>query len=135
VGHALVVDCGGLESDREKSTTSAANPDSTGFESQHPVFQEPSMNNTPINNNDLHDLQWMAARYAHNRRSYSTGMINDITLKMIQNGIYPMPDQTREDAPEPTVWAKDGDFGWPLKMIEDHGWDGRKQRKTDAKQN
>jgi len=80
-----------------------------------------------ISNDDVIQLQWMAARYAHNRRSYSTGMVNDITLKMIQNGIYPTPDQTR-DAPEPTVWAKDGDFGWPADLIEKHGWNGCKQR-------
>ena len=88
------------------------------------------MNDILFGTGDLCDLQWMAARYAHNRRSYSTGMMNDLTLKMIENGVYPPPDQTR-DAPEPTVWVCDGDFGWPLKYIEKHGWNGRKLRKDE----
>ena len=82
-----------------------------------------------ISSQDVIDLQWMAARYAHNRQSYSTGMVNDLTVKMIQNGIYPLPDQTRE-APEPTVWVKDSMFGWPENLIEKYGWDGRKNRET-----
>lgn len=76
----------------------------------------------------LLDLQWMAARYANERSTFAPNNVNEITLKMIESGVYPSPDRTR-DAPESTVWVKDGGFGWPTDLIEKHGWDGRKQRK------
>lgn len=88
------------------------------------------MNDILFGTGDLCDLQWMAARYAHNRRSYSTGMMNDLTLKMIESGVYPRPDKTRSDDGTPTVWARDGSFGWPTQLIERYGWDGRKNRET-----
>jgi hypothetical protein len=90
-----------------------------------------------IGNQDLIDMQIYAARYAHNRRTFAAHTMNQITLKMIENGIYPIPDTTRnhfeepdstEGAPSPTVWVRDGDFGWPMDLIEKHGWDGRKLR-------
>lgn len=89
------------------------------------------MNNlTNLNANDLVELQWMAARYAHERKTFASDTVNSITLRMIEAGIYPSPDRVRgDDTTGPTVWVKDGDFGWPLAMIEKHGWDGRKQRK------
>lgn len=88
------------------------------------------MNMTNLNANDLVELQWMAARYAHERKTFASDTVNSITLRMIEAGIYPTPDRVRgDDTTGPTVWVKDGDFGWPLAMIEKHGWDGRKQRK------
>ena len=91
------------------------------------------MNNlTNLNANDLIELQWMAARYAHDRHTFSTDTVNQITLRMIEAGIYPTPDHVR-GATGPTVWVKDGDFGWPTAMIERHGWDGRKQQKPVEK--
>lgn len=88
------------------------------------------MNMTNLNANDLVELQWMAARYAHERKTFASDTVNSITLRMIEAGIYPSPDRVRgDDTTGPTVWVKDGDFGWPLAMIEKHGWDGRKQRK------
>jgi hypothetical protein len=81
--------------------------------------------NTQINAIDMIDLQWMAARYAHERRTFSPHTVNTITVKMIQDGVMPMADTTR-DAPEPTVWVRDGDFGWPMDLVEKYGWDGRK---------
>lgn len=85
-----------------------------------------------INDIDLIELQWMAARYAHERKTFASDTLNRITLKMIENGIYPTPDHVRSDGINgPTVWVKDGDFGWPTDMIEKHGWDGRKLRKED----
>ena len=81
-----------------------------------------------ITNDDLIDMQWMAARYAQDRMTFSTDTVNQITARMIENGVYPRPDKTRSDDGTPTVWAKDGSFGWPMRLIERYGWDGRKQR-------
>ena len=81
-----------------------------------------------ITNDDLIDMQWMAARYAQDRMTFSTDTVNQITARMIENGVYPRPDKTRSDDGTPTVWAKDGSFGWPTQLIERYGWDGRKQR-------
>ena len=83
-----------------------------------------------MNATDMIELQWMAARYAHERRTFASHTVNQITLRMIEAGIYPTPDIVRgDDAPIPTVWVRDGDFGWPTDMIDKHGWDGRKLRK------
>lgn len=79
-----------------------------------------------ITNDDLIDMQWMAARYAQDRMTFSTDTVNQITARMIENGVYPRPDKTRSDDGTPTVWAKDGSFGWPTQLIERYGWDGRK---------
>jgi hypothetical protein len=83
-------------------------------------------NQMPIDKHDLVDLQIYAARYAHNRRSVSTYALNSITEKLIKAGYNLIADTTR-DAPEPTVWVMDGDFGWPMDLVEKYGWDGRKQ--------
>lgn len=86
-----------------------------------------------INDIDLIELQWMAARYAHERKTFASETVNSITLRMIEAGIYPTPDRVRgDDVTGPTVWVKDGDFGWPTEMIEKHGWDGRKLRKDKS---
>lgn len=85
-----------------------------------------------INDIDLIELQWMAARYAHERKTFASETVNSITLRMIEAGIYPTPDRVRgDDTTGPVVWVKDGDFGWPTEMIDKHGWDGRKLRKED----
>ena len=88
------------------------------------------MNDILIGSDDLRELQWMAARYAHERKTFATNTVNQITLRMIQGGIYPTPDHVRGDGINgPTVWVKDGGFGWPTDMIEKHGWNGRKLKK------
>jgi hypothetical protein len=83
----------------------------------------------PIDAIDLIDFQWMAARYAHNRRTFAANTVNKATAKLLDAGYKLFPDGTR-DAPEATVWVKDGDFGWPDDLIEKYGWDGRKNRET-----
>ena len=81
---------------------------------------------TNRDNEDMIELQWMAARYAHDRRSYSTDTVNSITLRMIRSGIFPRPDRADiRSSPKPTVWVRDADFGWPTALIEQYGWDGR----------
>jgi len=84
-----------------------------------------------ISGDDMIELQWMAARYAHDRNTFASDTVNRITAKMILSGIYPKPDITRKDDENEhtTIWAKDGQFGWPMELIERYGWDGRKQRK------
>ena len=39
---------------------------------------------TNIDPNDLIELQWMAARYAHERKTFASDTVNQITLRMIQ---------------------------------------------------
>ena len=80
-----------------------------------------------ISDDDMIELQWMAARYAHERNTFASDTINTVTARMIISGIYPKTDTTRHEYP--TVWAKDGQFGWPMELIERYGWDGRKLRK------
>jgi hypothetical protein len=80
-----------------------------------------------ITNEDLINMQWMAARYAQDRKTFSTDTVNQITARMIENGVYPRPDKTRSDDGTPTVWARDGSFGWPTQLIERYGWDGCKK--------
>lgn len=88
-----------------------------------------------MTNEDMIELQWMAARYAQGRMTFATDTVNSITLRMIESGIYPTPDHTRGyGAPSPTVWVYDGSFGWPMQHVEKHGWDGRKlRREQEAK--
>lgn len=91
---------------------------------------DPMNNMTNLTDQDLIELQWMAARYAHERMTFSADIVNSITLRMIESGIYPTPDRVRGDETTgPTVWVKDGSFGWPTQHIEKHGWDGRKLRR------
>ena len=85
-----------------------------------------------LSRQDILDLQTYAARYAHERRSVAPYAMNSITCKLIEAGIYPYADHVRADVDgPPTVWVKDGDFGWPLDLIEKHGWDGKKLFKED----
>ena len=78
---------------------------------------------------EVMELQFYAARYAHNRISYATQTINQITARLLDAGFILIADTTR-DAPEPTVWVKDGDFGWPDESIAKYGWDGCRQLET-----
>ena len=94
------------------------------------LFEAKTMNNVlPIDSADLIDFQWMAARYAHNRRTYAAITVNKATARLLDAGYHLLADPTRE-APEPTVWVKDGDFGWPEDLIERYGWNGRKQQEN-----
>jgi hypothetical protein len=40
----------------------------------------------PINDMDMMDMQVYAARYAHNRRSYATQTMNQITAQLLDAG-------------------------------------------------
>lgn len=44
---------------------------------------------------------------------------------MIEIGIMPKVDKNR-GAAKPTIWVKDGAYGWPSILIQRYGWDGRK---------
>lgn len=81
--------------------------------------------------NDIVELQWLAARYAHERMTYAADKVNAITARMIDAGIVPQTDPIRGDVP--TVWVRDGSFGWPKPLIEKYGWDGRKKAAEAAK--
>ena len=79
---------------------------------------------------DLRNLQWMASRYASKRSSYAVSEINEITARLIDSGINLYADAVKNEE-NPTVWACDGDFGWPHLLIDKYGWDGKKQQKED----
>jgi hypothetical protein len=86
----------------------------------------------PINDRDMAEMQIYAARYAHNRRTFATQTMNQITAQLLDAGFILIADATR-DAPQPTVWAMDGDFGWPQDLIAKYGWDGKRMQKEMAK--
>ena len=85
--------------------------------------------------NDMIQLQWMAARYANGRSTMAPAIINQITVRMIENGILLYPDgEGVRQSERPTVWVRDGTTGWPFELIEKYGWDGRKKFKKEKEQ-
>lgn len=56
------------------------------------------------------DVSWMARRYASGRCSYAPSMYNDAIRAVSKLGLELQPDGIELEG---TIWAKDGDLGWP----------------------
>lgn len=79
-----------------------------------------------LNVDDVLDLQYMATCWARHDQICVYAM-NQITLRVIEAGIYPRC-YVGDGSAVPTVWVYCPDLGWPTDLIERHGWDGRKRR-------
>lgn len=64
----------------------------------------------------IRELYWMARRYAHGRRTYAPDYYNRAIAAALNAGV-----DLKPPSGDGTIWAKDGDCGWPLDLIEKHG--------------
>lgn len=56
----------------------------------------------------IHDIWWMARRYADKRMTYAPGMFNEAMDKCVRRGMEFRIDNT---ADPPSIYADDGQFG------------------------
>ena len=75
---------------------------------------------TPQQISDIQHLQQYARRYADGRSTYAATEVNDITSRMIDAGIMPIPDNSGD------VFAADGSFASvKAGYVDKYGKDGK----------